>query len=325
MKPNLLLTGAWNWAASSPLIYTLQRNAKYAHFGYTKSFRYLKRYFLSEKDFINNYDFYLNSQGVDKEILKIHKRVANGTWENFESYKPGAHNMNLTQDLEPLKDFPVSHFSKLVRGMPTISKYMDFYHALHDHVVQKGYKSVGDGYSSVTTKQSPYLDRFYKTLTEEFAVKQILIARDPVRRAFGCYITSRIKSKDRTIEFKYLNYIPRIKEAIRRLGSDNVHVTVMEELWEDDGTSKQQLSNFLDHPIPKLWKNLYAPDRGHLVQYDPDVPCQAFGQDLEELTEDMYYSYKEKFQYIYDAWEDYFGSLPLYWGRHIDYNTGRPL
>ena len=329
MKPNLLLTGAWNWAASSPLIYTLQRNAKYAHFGYTKSFRYLKRYFLPEKKYTNNNDFYLNSRGIDEEVLAIYNRVANGTWENFESYKPGAHNMNLTQDLEPLKDFPLQHYTNLISGLPTISKYMDFYHALHDHVVQKGYKSVGDGYSSVTLKQSPYLDRFYKTLTEEFAVKQILIARDPVRRAFGSYAAKLAKPQDRlkniTDNFKYVNYIPRIKEAIRVLGSDNVHVTVMEELWEDDGTSKQQLSNFLDHPIPKLWKNLYAPDRGHLVQYDPDVPCQAFGQDQEELTEDMYYSYKEKFQYIYDAWEDYFGSLPLYWGRHIDYNTGRPL
>jgi hypothetical protein len=326
MKPNLLLTGQWGWSATSPLVYTLQRNAKYAHFGYTKSFRSLRRYFLPEKNYIYNYNFYLNSRGIDKETLRIYKRVADGTWENHNSYKPGTHYMNLTQDLEPLRDFPLKYATNLVTGIPTITKYMDFYHALYDHVVQRGYKSVGDGGSSVTLKQSPYLDRFYKTLTNEFSVKQILIARDPVRRAFGDHVAKLLRSKDRIEDtFKYVNYMPKIKEAIRVLGSDNVHVTVMEELWEDDGTSKQQLSNFLDHPIPELWKNLYAPDRGHLVEYDPDVPCQAYGQDQEELTEDMYYSYKEKFQHVYDAWEDYFGSLPLYWGQHLDYNTGRPL
>ena len=327
MKPKLLLTGQWGWAASSPLAYTLQRNAKYAHFGYTKSFRCLIRYFISKNE---NANIILDPRGIDKKLLSIYKRVADGTWENFNCYKPGSHNMNLTQDFEPIRDFPLKYFTNLVTGIPTITKYMDFYHALHDHVVQRGYKSVGDGASSVTLNRSLYLDRFYKTLTNEFSVKQILIARDPVRRAFGCYGSLLLKSKER-IKDSFIsintnvNYMSKIKEAIRVLGSDNVHITVMEELWEDDGTSKQQLSNFLDHPIPELWKNLYAPDRGHLVKFDPDVPCQAYGQDQEELTEDMYYSYKEKFQHVYDAWEDYFGSLPLYWGQHLDYNTGRPL
>ena len=32
----MLIWGGHVWAASSPLVYTLQRNAKYAHFGYTK-------------------------------------------------------------------------------------------------------------------------------------------------------------------------------------------------------------------------------------------------------------------------------------------------
>ena len=317
MKPKMLITGSFGWAASSPLIYTLQRNAKYAHFGYTKSFEYL--------------DLKRNRDSQHYSILRLYPRVVSGTYENWERHKQGTHHMNLTEDLEPIKDFPIEYFTKLVSGTPTVSKYMDFYHALHDHVVSKGYKSVGDGSSTVAfKKQSSIRNQFYDTLTSEFDVKQILIVRDPIRRAFSSYVGQTIKWYEEyrhhtVLPINVSTYLDRILESYKILGKENSHVVVMEELWEDDGTSKQQLSNFLDHPIPKLWKNLYAPDHGHLVKYDPDVPCQAYGQNLQVLTEDLYYTLKSKYQHIYDAWEDHFGSLPLYWGQHLDYTTGKPV
>ena len=309
MKPKLLLLGGYGWAATSPLMYTLQRNAKYTHFGYTKHFRYLGL-----------------PEGVKekKKPSYIYKKVCDGTWENYNSFEPGSHRMNLTSDLEPLHDFPRHHFTQLVTGNPTISKYMDYYHALHDHVISKGYSSVGDGYSGYQHWRKEF-GQFYRILMSEFDVKFLMIVRDPVRRAFSEYLVMLQKKYDgrtgwdsplpRTFP-KVYDYISDLKHAYKIFGKDNVYVTVMEELWEGDG--RKELSSFLDHPITDLWKNLYSPDIGHLVKYDKDVPCQAYGQDLLELTSETYQSLLSKYQYIYDSWKNYYGSLPLYWGEKND-------
>ena len=89
----------------------------------------------------------------------------------------------------------------------------------------------------------------------------------------------------------------------------------MEELWERDGATG--LSEFLEHPITNLWKNLYAPDIGHLCKHDDDVPCQGFGQDLLELTPEMYWHFRKKSNHVYEKWKETFGSLPLHWGEPL--------
>ena len=296
VKPKILLVGGFSWSATSPLVYTLQRNAKYAHFGYTKQFKYLI------------------SQGrtaSSRNIFDIYERVCNGTWENYKSEEPGTHRMNLTVDLEPLRDFPVTHFTQLMIGDRTISKYMDFYHALHDHVLTKGYKSVGDCYMGYKTHRED-LRKFYDTLQSEFDVKVLLITRDPVRRAFSEYLYRKLKTPQPLNVINYMKEINHIQSIF-----DDVHVTVMEELWERD--ARKEVSEFLNHPVTDLWKNLYSPDKGHLVEYDKDVPCQAFGQDLGELTNDTYNSLKNKHQGVYDSWKDYYRSLPMNWGQPLDY------
>ena len=299
MKPKLLLISGFGWSATSPLIYTLQRNAKYAHFGYTKVFRYKKN---------NDITF----QSINNESINIYDHICNGTWENYKSHEPATHNMNLTVDLQPLHDFSLSHIKKLMRGERTARKWVDFYHALHDHVVTKGYQSVGR-MSTGGEKE------FLEILMSEFDVKVLAIARDPVRRAFSEYLC-KSKVYSTSHRFNDIDYMDKINRLHKKFGEDKTHIVVMEELWEGDGTSKKELSEFLEHPITNLWKNLYAPDRGHLIEYDKDVPCQAYGQDLLELTPETYYSLKEEYQYIYDSWKDYYGSLPLYWGQPIKYS-----
>ena len=322
-KPKLLLNGGWSWAASSPLIYTLQRIAKYAHFGYTKTFRYLQTPKMKGDELI-----FISTE----QVPKIVNRVCNGTWENYKSEEPSTHQMNLRIDLEPLDDFPHEHLKPLVTGNPTITKYMDYYHALHDHVISKGYKSVGDGVMGrnrffvsdgmILPQRTieEYDKQYHETLLSEFDVKIIFLARDPVRRAFSQYLHKVQKNnKSYPLDLYYWDYMKEIYKAYETFGRDNVHITTMEELWE--GTAKSELSQFLDHPITNLWKNLYSPDRGHLVEFDKDVPCQAYGQNLAELTPEMYYLYKGRCQYIYDEWKDEFGSLPLYWGEPIEYKA----
>ena len=296
MKPKMLLIGGFPWSATSPLVYTLQRYTKYAHFGYTKQFKYL---------------ITTGRSASSRNIFDIYDHVRNGTWENYMSDEPGTHRMNLTVDLEPLRDFPVTHFTQLMTGDHTISKYMDFYHALHDHVITKGYKSVGDCYIGYKTSRDD-LKEFYDTLRSEFDVKVLAIARDPVRRAFSEYLYRKLKTPQHLQVIDYMGAINRFQSLF-----DDVHVTVMEELWEGD--AKKELSEFLNTNVTDLWKNLYSPDRGHLVEYDKDVPCQAFGQELEELTIDTYNSLKDKHQGVYDSWRDYYGSLPMQWGQPLDY------
>jgi len=281
-------------------VYTLQRKIKYAHFGYTKNFPY-----------------------PSPQTKFILKKYLEGTWENYKSFEPSSHRMNTTEDLEPLKDFSIDYFKKLVTGVPTISKYMDYMIALHDHVVSKGYKSVGCSGSSF---------KYQKALLSKFEVKCLFIVRDPIRRAFGQYMNAIQRVMDQSCpegsqfnpryilpyELDVIDYLTEIDYFSKVYGKDNVHVAVMEELWEGDGAI--ELSKFLDHPVDDLWKNLYSPDRGHLVEYDKDVPCQAYGQNLYELTSDMYHEYKKKYQHFYDRWKDRFGSLPLFWGEPIKYS-----
>lgn len=307
MKPKMFLIGGYGWAATSPLMYTLQRNAKYAHFGYTKHFRCL---------------WYPEGLRAKKKASYIYKKVCDGTWENYKSLEPSSHRMNLTVDLEPLRDFPRHHFTKLVTGNATLSMYMDYYHALHDHVISKGYKSVGDGHTGYEIHRFPEL--FYQTLMQEFDVKFLMIVRDPVRRAFSEYLyklqkvyVGRWNSSLPCAWRKGPDYVSNLRQAYKIFGKDRTHMTVMEELWEGDGTAKKELSQFLDHPITDLWKNLYSPDIGHRVKYDKDVPCQAYGQDLAELTPEIYNHYRKKYDYIYQAWKKEFVTIPLHWGKPL--------
>jgi len=298
-KPKILLCGGWGWSATSPLIYTLQRNAKYAHFGYSKTFRYIG-----------------NS---NKKHIRTYNQICDNTWENYHKGKPGTHHMNHTIDLEPLHDFSLDHLHKLMSGDPTVDKYMEFYHALHDHVITKGYKSVGDGCMGNRKGFTPEQEIEYsEALKSEFDVKVLLIARDPVRRAFSHYLynLANTKEKGKPIAprpMKFPNYTEELN--IIRGYYDNVYVTVMEELWEGDGS--RELSQFLDHPITNLWKNLYAPDRGHLIEHDEDVACQGWGQQLSKLTPEIYDFYRKKYDHIYDSWKREFGSLPLHWGKPL--------
>tara|TARA_B100001093_G_scaffold461644_1_gene476268 strand:+ start:158 stop:1066 length:909 start_codon:yes stop_codon:yes gene_type:complete len=302
MKPKMLLFGGFGWSASSPLVYTLQRNAKYAHFGYTKAFEYL----------------------IPKEenlYLEFYHGLCDGTWENYKSEEPGTHRMNLSVDMQPLHDFSLSHIKKLVEGERTEKKLIDFYHALHDHVITKGYKSVGDYYLA-GRGHTVDKNKFHQLLMSEFDIRVLVIVRDPVRRTFSRYLNKLQEGlSDQPLELIVKNHAKKINNLYKTFGKDRTHVTVMEELWEGDGTAKKELSQFLDHPITNLWKNLYAPDRGHLVEFDKDVPCQAFGQDLLKLTPEIYYHYRKKYDHVYQTWKQEFGSLPLHWGEPIEYKA----
>ena len=323
MKTKLLMMGGYGFAATSPLTYTLQRKTKYCHVGYTKYFKYLEKYFnqLSYPDDV------VDPRG-SQQVLGIYQKVLTNTYERKEVLR--GHIMNQPYDMEPLRDFPIKYLKSAARKFPSITGYVSYYKALSEHVVSKGYKSVADLYTPVHF-DTPFSRKLYSAINENFDVKIIYITRDPIRRAFSQYLDTVQKVIDeakgllrnwRTVtlpaRFPAQPYVEHFRFAQEVFGKDNVHMTVMEELWEGDGSALDALSEFLDHPIPELWKNLFSPDRGHLLQTDIDVPCQGYECKLE-LTPETYWNLKKKYQHHYDHWEYYFGSLPLYWGEPIDY------
>lgn len=332
-KPTLLLFGGFGWSASSPLAYTLQRNANYCHFGYTKIFRYLENHINPLKHEV---------LGLSNECKKIYNKVKYGTYENNGSHI--GHKMNLTVDMNPIRDFPLEHFTSLITGEPTISKYIEFYTALYHHVSKKGYKAVADGFSLTLGEYREnklnrgFMVEYFDEIKKHFNVKVLFIARDPIRRAWGEMLLRQYLIFIRPYQASYkevFNGPARLwvrscplkyyKHTQNIFGPENVHMTTMEDLWEGDGTAKTKLSKFLDHPIDNLWRNLYSPDTGPYVKYHIDVPCQSPGQHLGELKPDLYYFLKQRYQYIYCDWQEEFNDLPLHWGKPLSYPSGKPL
>ena len=311
-KPIFVMLFGFGWSATSPLAYTLQRLVKYCHGGYTKNFGYL-----------------FHERGYhDANQKRIYNLLEQNKWENYQTNRK--HHMNLTVDLEPLKDFPLSHLHNLVYNKPrTINNYISFYKALYNHVSKKGYKAVADyGVPFKYIKGSTV-----REIQKHFHLKGIRIARDPIRRAFSAALSHKfLNVKDSLTDNGRLknpeeyvrDYIKKYKNTSSQI-SDNL-LLVMEELWEGDGSEKKKLEDFIDQPIPELWTNLYAPDKGHHLTWDLDntycpCPCQVHGQDTYELTPDYYIQLRETtFKPIYDSWLQHYGSLPLHWGQPIDYS-----
>lgn len=296
-KPTLLLQYGHGWAATSPLAYTLQRLSKYAHSGYGKRSGYLT---LSDPPTV-----------YTRNIVKL---LITNKLENWRSNY--GHMMNLPIDLDPIRDFPKSHLLDLSKVPFTIDKYITFYKELYQHVSKKGYKAVAD-YDVSLDKILLYADE----LKEHFNLKCIAIVRDPVRRCFAKSLAKNTYPDIKQYDRNYVEYHHAIKAVV-----PDTHLVVMEELWEDDGTEKELLSTFLGHRIDNLWTNLYSPDIGHHLTWDLKnnycpVPCQILGQSDYQLTPELYYHYKSQLQQTYDDWIDTFGSLPLHWGKPIDYSA----
>ena len=352
----MLLLGGYGWSASSPLAYTLSRNCKYCHFGYTKDMRYLEyKHSRLIKD---------HNKTPIRQLQHIYNLLQTNSYTNWESSI--GHKMNLNIDMEVLRDFPIVHLEKLLTGHTTSTKLITFYKELYYHISQRGYKSVADAFTGTFVRSPNRLHKtYFKNLLSNFDTKFIVIFRDPVRRAFSeslrhykQYLNRKNNCDDIVSElslpsyrntsppskgsvlpgtlyqefldqnnwnygFRKIDYIGNLIKAQQIFGQNRVHCVIMEELWE--GNASTALSQFLDHPIDNLWPNAYAPDSGHLIEYFPDSPCQSDGMTLQELTPPLYRNIKRIFQSVYDEWEQYFGSLPLFWGEPLKYPEGRPL
>jgi len=90
----------------------------------------------------------------------------------------------------------------------------------------------------------------------------------------------------------------------------------MEEFW-DPAYRKQQcerLSNFLDAPIQKIYKNAYFPDKGaDAPQYGGLI--DQWTSDKETITEETIEYAMNYFKPCYNEWKEKFGELPELWSK----------
>jgi hypothetical protein len=99
----------------------------------------------------------------------------------------------------------------------------------------------------------------------------------------------------------------------------------MEQLWEGDEQDRElsRLSNHIGCDIKELHPNVYCPDCGTNPPHIPGLVDQ-WSSDNFRLDDDIYYNSLPFLQSEYDAWEERYGGLPLYWGKPYPYPVEQP-
>jgi len=262
----------------------------------------------------------LGPKGYEFEISSLHNRTKQRKkLKNFVSLTLE----DISQEYPEIHKIGVDHYvpnlDKIWVEPYTIDQYIEYLYALWDVVKKHGYKGVADFGNSKRWCSEEFWSENAEKLKEHFDVKVGMIVRDPIRRSWSC---NNVRHKQGELykifhkndcAFSYLSSYDRLSKFF------DTHLIVMEELWEDDGTEKKKLEQFIDYKLGDLHRNMFAPDRGHLIsEIDPDLKDQC--EKLRELTPELYMSVREGlYAPIYEAWKDRFGKLPLYWGSPLEY------
>jgi hypothetical protein len=291
MKIPMWWTVGVQYAATSPLAYTLQYSNAYCHGGTVKENKYLFSCDLLQ----SKYD---HTRTVDH----VRKLIDYG------------HNIKDLHIVDNRYSLPIDN---IWNSLNTVDKYINYYKSLWE-LIKNDYKSVAD-YSNLNQKLSDvFLDSVAPKLLEVFDIKVGIIVRDPIRRSWSQSNTLWENNNERIEFLPYDLSTKYIKLYNKFLKYFPTHIIVMEELWEGDGTEKEKLSEFIDYPLGNLYRNLYAPDRGHLQERD-EILIDQYSSCFEELTPEIYAYARKKWAYVYDEWRERFGRLPLYWGEPLTY------
>ena len=94
-----------------------------------------------------------------------------------------------------------------------------------------------------------------------------------------------------------------IRDSVRVWGKDKVFPMVMERIWEDP----TELSDFLGHPIPEMYRNVYYPERGTDREEFSEFPDQW----INEKNPIDYDKMREEFDWLYKCYEKTFGEIPI--------------
>ena len=284
MKIPMWWTAGFQFAATSPLAYTLQYTNNYCYGGHVKENKYL-----------------LGCDPMQSEDQKYNSKSCLDRLINNSIN--GLHLVDTR--------YPPIDIKKIWTPPNNVEKYIKYYQCLWD-LIKNDYKAVADFSNPNQRLTTAFLDVFAPKLLEVFDIKVGIIVRDPVRRCWsdiGQRNINRFTSDD--ISMKYFEVYDKLSKYFP------THFIVMEELWEGDGSEKNKLSSFIDYPLRDLYRNVFAPDRGHLQEFDEELKDQC--NQPKELTLDDYIICRQKFARIYDEWHERFGRLPLYWGKPLIY------
>lgn len=271
----LLLNFGTAYSATSPLWRTLQDDTKYLHTGHRKKTHWL--WLLRNQDTNVERKFVLTPEPSAQVSSRQHIKFTKEEEDYFFS-------------------------------LPTsIEKYIQYYKRHWDYLDGE-FKSVGDFCNKMAVADEEYLCYLRDKLSEHFDVKITLIFRDPVRKIWSEARTeySRMYNKKGGIRRSAL-YGEVYEKYARVFGEERVLPMVMERIWEDPS----ELSDFLGHPIPKMHRNAYYPERGTNIKEFPEF----WDQWRNEKNPIDYDRLRREFDLCYQDYKRVFGDIPVEWGK----------
>lgn len=274
----LLLNFGTAYSATSPLWRTLQDDTKYLHTGHRKKTHWL--WILRNQD-----------SSVEKKFLMTPESSLQASRQQLKFTK---------QEEDYFFSLPTS-----------IEKYIEYYKK-HWEYLDGQYKSLGDFCNKMTVANEEYLCYLRDKLSEHFDIKITLIFRDPVRKIWSQAGTQRSKIYNTKGGIRQSSLYGKVYEKyVRVFGKDRVLPMVMERIWEDPS----ELSDFLGHPIIKMHRNAYYPERGTNIKEFPEF----WDQWRNEKNPIDYDRLRKEFDLCYQDYERVFGEVPVEWGKkYID-------
>ena len=271
----LLLNFGTAYSATSPLWRTLQDDTRYLHTGHRKKTHWL--WLLRNQDTNVERKFVLTPEPSAQVSSRQHIKFTKEEEDYFFS-------------------------------LPTsIEKYIQYYKRHWDYLDGE-FRSMGDFCNKMAVADEEYLCYLRDKLSEHFDVKITLIFRDPVRKIWSEARTeySRMYNKKGGIRRSAL-YGEVYEKYARVFGEERVLPMVMERIWEDPS----ELSDFLGHPIPKMHRNAYYPERGTNIKEFPEF----WDQWRNEKNPIDYDRLRREFDLCYQDYKRVFGDIPVEWGK----------
>ena len=276
----LLLNFGTAYSATSPLWRTLQDDTKYLHTGHRKKTHWLW--------------IIRNQYNDSKDIAKTKKKFL--LTPEYSVQSSSRSHIKFTKEEE-------DYFYSL----PTsIDKYIEYYKKHWDYLDGE-YKSLGDFCNKMAVMDEEYLC-YVRDKLVDFDIKITLIFRDPVRKIWSQSGTNLDKLYNKEGNVRQTALYGKVYERHARVfGEERVFPMVMERIWEDPST----LSDFLGHPIPKMHRNAYYPERGINIKEFPEFWDQ-WRNEKDPIEYDML---RKVFDICYQDYERVFGEVPVEWSK----------
>ena len=342
MKPKFIFSTGFGWCATTPLFYTLTISNEVVSPGLTKEDSYLSQFDYNRRERFER-DMRLKKSGclTDRQKYenkrkrykdKLSKKYGK-TSRKYGTSSTGGIKWESTRHLFFTQEEVDEYYSPPY----TMDKYISYYRKHWDYMQENNLPHLGVcDFSNVNGSLTEKLiDEAVTALSEHFEVIALNIVRDPIRREWSesCCVANSLSSSSWESREQHLQYYyQKIKRPKRYLDVIDrwskyvpMHVVVMEQLWEGDQQEREvsRLSNHVGFDIKEVHPNVYSPDCGTNPPHIPGLVDQWISDNFR-LYDDIYYKSMPFFQSEYDAWEERFGSLPLYWGKPYPYPVEQP-